>query len=377
MLALMLRGVWDGSANEAMDWDLVVQAALAQRVAPLLYDMLHRHDQWALAPRPAAARLQTAYRQTRMENALRVDVLCDALERFSAAGIPAAPLKGAALTEWIYEDAGVRPMKDLDILVPPHEAARAVDILLQAGYRRMVIELRPGFDREFRGELELHAAGQIPYSLELHWRLIDMHWVDRHVDYESLWRRARPAAWRGVPAYRLGPEDWLLHQSAHAVYKHRRTDLLDLCDVDRLVRKSDPPPDWDRLLRIGQGCRWLAGLAQVLGQARAMLDTPIPPSFLSQATAYTPPQPERWLAKAWLSGGLPDSAFPFLDWLTLPDLGARLRFARAYLFPSQDFLRYCYPHAAGWPVLALYGRRFWDRTAGLLARAHTPPSSDD
>jgi len=377
MLARLLRGEWGGPNSDAIDWDAVVQGALTQRVAPLIFHVLRQGDHWDQVPQPAARRLQMAYRQTRAENRLRVDALRDTLMRLAGVGIRVAPLKGAALGQWIYKDAAVRPMTDLDVLVPPQQAGHAIDVLLQAGYRRMVTELRPGFDLQFRGELELQFPGPVPYCIELHWRLIDMHWVDRHVDYAALWERAEPASWSGEDAYRLGIEDWLLHQAAHAVYKHRKLTLLDLCDVDQLVRNAGSALDWERLSQIGRDTGWLSALTQVLVPAKSFLGTKVPPSFLRCTPSHSQPPSDRWLMQAWLSGRLPDIAYPLLDWLTLPNMKARLRHMAAYLFPSHAFLRSCYPQASRWPIGALHARRWWDRATGLLSRGHTWPLEDD
>jgi len=62
----------------------------------------------------------------------------------------------------------------------------------------------------------------------------------------------------------LGPEDWILHQAAHTVYKHRKVRLLDLADTDRLVRHFGQDLDWERLVEVGRVDSWLPALGTML-----------------------------------------------------------------------------------------------------------------
>ena len=60
--------------------------------------------------------------------------LADVLERFRAEDLPVVLLKGMALVATVYEDGGLRPMCDMDVLVQPGDVTRAGDLLASLGY---------------------------------------------------------------------------------------------------------------------------------------------------------------------------------------------------------------------------------------------------
>jgi hypothetical protein len=100
------------AAAQLREWAGVAAQAEAHGLAPLLYVYLrHRHA-----------------------NQVRTRVLHDVLAAYQAAGIPALVLKGAALFHLVYPEPGLRPMSDLDILVPESEAWRAQRTLAELGF---------------------------------------------------------------------------------------------------------------------------------------------------------------------------------------------------------------------------------------------------
>ena len=102
----------------------------AQRLLPLLGANLHRHgiDDPVLA---ASARV-------RQHAASRNRALFDAgrglLQALAKAGIDTLVLKGGALATRLYREAGLRPMSDLDVLVPTDRVEAAIGTLRRAGW---------------------------------------------------------------------------------------------------------------------------------------------------------------------------------------------------------------------------------------------------
>lgn len=358
-LARLLRAGEAEPAGQEREWADWLKAAQSERVAPLVYETA-RHAQAACVPSDVMARLAAHHHRTLARNVLIQETLGDALARLAAAGIPALVLKGGALAELVYGNFGLRPMVDVDVLVKMRDAVPALAALKRAGYREAgQPELWPGFDLEFRAEAELLSAGAAPCMVEIHWRLIGPIFACRHVDEAAVWRRAVAAAIAGQPALVLGPEDWVLHQAAHAIYKHRRADLLDLCDMDRLIRYWGDRLSWERVLEIGRAFHWLPALANVLDAAARVLATPVPASVIEQARAFRLPWVEQLLMQWWLAPGRPEQQHVVPDWLTASSLGARWRMLRAYMMPSRSYMDRQYPQGAAWPWPRRYAHRLW------------------
>jgi hypothetical protein len=120
------------AAAQLREWEGVAAQAEAHGLAPLLY--VHLKGAGVQLPLAVKRELQGLYLRHRHANQVRTRVLHDVLAAYQAAGIPALVLKGAALFYLVYPEPGLRPMSDLDILVPESEAGRAQRTLAELGF---------------------------------------------------------------------------------------------------------------------------------------------------------------------------------------------------------------------------------------------------
>jgi hypothetical protein len=134
------------------------------------------------------------------------------------------------------------------------------------------------------------------------------------VDNAAVWQRAIiPVTIVGQPAYTLGAEDWVLHQAAHAFYKHRRIDLLTLVDLDRMIRYLGCRFDWDMLMRIAEDNYWRLALEATL-LPLVKTDCPVPQNVIQFCKDYHLPAFEIRLLRWWLKQGRPERYHIFPDW---------------------------------------------------------------
>ena len=119
----------------------VASRSARRRLLPLVCRNLER------AGIALPTRLKTAYATALGANTRLLQLAEDVLGRLAHAGIPTLVLKGTALLLLHYRDHGVRPMSDLDVLVPParaREAFAALDGLGLAGRRSGRAACAPG-----------------------------------------------------------------------------------------------------------------------------------------------------------------------------------------------------------------------------------------
>ena len=125
---------------------------------------------------------------TRARNVLLLSELDRALEALDAAGVPAILFKGAAALDRLYDDPGLRPMDDADLLVRPSDRERAADVIARLGYARRDDE--PGrFGHAGQDEWTFDG----PIQIDLHWHVV----ADRRLralfpgcDDDAVWLRA-------------------------------------------------------------------------------------------------------------------------------------------------------------------------------------------
>ncbi|MFO8081143.1 MAG: nucleotidyltransferase family protein, partial [Armatimonadota bacterium] len=119
---------WLRTVVEAGQAEALAAAADRTMVAGLLWAVLTPPQRDLLAE-DVAERLRDLY----LGNALRWEVtrklLCSAAASLGKAGIPMAPLKGAAVLLNAWEDPGQRAITDLDLLVPEETLETAQDLL--------------------------------------------------------------------------------------------------------------------------------------------------------------------------------------------------------------------------------------------------------
>jgi hypothetical protein len=122
------RIVRDGQVS----WERFLHQAAVHAVAPLMYDTV-RNDGEPLPPW-VREELRRSYYQTAARNALLFEELATIVRGFHQAKIPLILLKGAALAQGTYGNPALRPMSDLDLLVPSELMPRAEELLAKTGY---------------------------------------------------------------------------------------------------------------------------------------------------------------------------------------------------------------------------------------------------
>ena len=102
------------------EWDALIPLAESHSMSPLLYVHLQQID--APLPPDVKLQLQGLFLRHKRANEIRLARLAEILAVLEAENIPMMVLKGGVLVSLIYPAPGLRPMSDLDILVPPEQA---------------------------------------------------------------------------------------------------------------------------------------------------------------------------------------------------------------------------------------------------------------
>ena len=191
---------------------------------------------------PALEPLAGFYRDTRV----RVEALLAAAARplagLRAAGIPTLVLKGGALVSRYYCDTGLRPMSDLDVLVPTPAAPAAQQVLQDHGWS-------PRFRWSALGVRMTHAAvfdGTHEAPVDLHWHVFAE--CCRPDADASLWERSIAIEIGGVPTRALSPADQLLHVCVHGDKWVHVPGIRWVADAVTVMRAA-AVIDWEHLVQ--------------------------------------------------------------------------------------------------------------------------------
>ena len=213
------------------------------RLVPLLHQNLVRCG----VEDPDLGRMRGIRRRTWVENTLRLRGLAGSLECLRAAGIETLVLKGAALAVSTYDDIGLRPMGDVDVMVPVEQRDAAFDALAAVGWPEPVASDRRFFPYRHGYEL-LRPEGA---SLDLHWQLGQNLVLrdDPARSTDAFWAAAEPTCIAGVSTRVLCPADALLHVVTHGFNWMSDAHLHWAADAWTIVGAAGDSLDWDRFVR--------------------------------------------------------------------------------------------------------------------------------
>ena len=194
---------------------------------PLLYANLRRHG----VDDPLVEKLKGVYRLAWYKNNLLAHRIADLLHELSEAGIETLILKGAALVSLYYEDPGLRPMADIDVMVRPEQAGKTAALLEAQGWRP-----KADFQAQRRSRHSVGFIGENGLELDLHWYLL------RQCCYPGadlrLWENAVPVRVGGVEALAPGPADLLLHTLVHGSWWSAQPSIRWVADAVIVISGS-------------------------------------------------------------------------------------------------------------------------------------------
>ncbi len=199
------------------------------------------------------------------------------LRWLAEASVRTLVLKGLALGATVYASPGLRPVSDLDILVPGKDLFRAMEALKRQGLR-----VGPGEPRTPADLREKHAVVFSPPkrhepSIDLHWHVLESARGDD--DDGWFWSAARPLMIGDSETLSLGPEDQLLHVLVHGVRWTRMPHVRWVADAAHLLRRAkegfrverflDATQRFDAAVPVQEGLGFVAGIC---GEGRDLFE---------------------------------------------------------------------------------------------------------
>ena len=258
-------------------WRGLITLARQHKVFPLLHEAIHASSD--SVPKPVLRRLsmrglQAKARATRLENAiLEINTILD------EAGIPALWLKGVALGYTVYPAFWLRPMIDIDVIVPYEQRRHARTALQTAGYTYK--DTRGGHVLaddvlENSSHHYVFPGGENKgVTIELHFRFLNtimlpaemVAWFWQHTEIITSPQNTRLRV--------MAPEAILVHMAAHNILQHQQFDitsesavhitLRNMYDVSQLMTQYTF--DWPEIITQSINLKWEFALAHTLIQA--------------------------------------------------------------------------------------------------------------
>jgi hypothetical protein len=284
-----------------------------------------------------------------------------------SAHIPALWLKGAVLARTVYSEPTLRPMSDLDVLVPYAQREQALEVVRHLGYDFYTMNsLKPrssGDEMLQRLSHHYHLKGGIANNviLEIHFRLLAHN--DELLSLEGLqwfWGQKQNLRLGGGSEFDgLRPEAHLLYLCAHAMLQHGEANLhlLRLFDLHQIITQRDL--NWALVVEQAVIFGWTYAVERALRLSMAFFATPVPDEVLAQLVKERPVDEDISRVKRYAGAGN--------RWervcAKLGDLSLREKAAYIFLIicPAPAYMRQRYHIKTGWPTWPYYFYRWFDQ----------------
>jgi hypothetical protein len=244
------------------------------------------------------------------------------LEALSSQGFDILLLKGVPLVLDYYRNHALRPMEDVDLVVPFQQAPAAVECMAGLGWNF----LRPVDDDMLRYHHAVQCFGPDGEELDLHWRVTYEACTD---DADRMfWERSEALDFLGLQLRQLDPTALLLQTILHGVRWNREPPIRWIPDSLTILRTRGEEVDWEEAIHLAVAIQAPVRFRLGLDYLRDVHAAPIP---------------------LWVTDSLPQKAISLREHL---DNAALMKGAPAY---EGSVLSW------HWALFSEYCRRYWAR----------------
>ena len=287
--AVLARG--DDAVRSWKAWRAVNDPEASERTSRRLFPVAYRNLRDAGLSDDDLAPLREAYEKSRTEIQRKLGAARPVLEALVTAGIEPLILKGSALARFYADDPALRPMRDVDVLVPPGEAARATATLSTLGYEPAGISASCLARYAFRRSPSWPFVAPNAPDVDLHWHVLH---ESRQPDADDDFRRGAVSLdFQGVTVKALNATDQLLHVCVHGLQRELQENLRWIVDAIAILRHEAEPIDWPRLLEQVVRRRLVLQARYCFEYLTATFAAPVPPQVLGQLRGA----PVSWLER--------------------------------------------------------------------------------
>lgn len=366
-LALICRPAQVGpegiQALSEADWDQILFWAAEHRFGPCLFHSLGQAGLRMHLPRKVADVLEQTYRAATFRSLAVQSEIVRVHQLLEAAGIDHLYLKGAYLAQFAYPELGLRPMRDIDLLVARDRAMEAFQVLVNAGFLTDPADkAHPEAFLDQSNHLPRLTAPRSNVAVEVHTRLSKSERLSRaetSMDFDALLARSIMRDVGGCRTSFTATADLLVHLCLHAVYEHQFDNgPLTLCDLRWLVETSQI--DWPHVWRLASAQGATRGVVLALKLThREWPELAI--DFLGADACIGPADRDVLpLAAHLMMRSFADRRdVALLERVASADTASRLTFFWRRIFPPAREMALHYPLRPGSPLLyAFYAHRW-------------------
>ena len=235
------------------------------RLLPLLY------RRWPAVENELIELGRRAYLATWNRNRDSLARLAGLGGRFREEGIRWMALKGTALTVRQYADLGLRPMADLDLLIPAEDLDRALRLLNRWGFSAEENAAPDAILRQARVRHAWQFLADPDWNFDLHWRPVNRCYAPEVT--RLFWEGAEMVRFGGLDIPVPSPSDQLFLACVHGLQWDWTSKTRWIADALKLLGDT---MNWERICHLAESAAMSFRLGNGLLFLRDRLRAPIP-----------------------------------------------------------------------------------------------------
>jgi hypothetical protein len=236
-----------------INWQTLMIDSARLGVQPLLYKHLSQPRWSQFVPPDVLVSLKRLYRKESLRNVRIYGLVEQLLKAFDDAEISMVLLKGAFLGRWIYQDIGLRPMGDVDLLCRESEASLVKTKLNELGFHQKTVYPSPLHERVYAIDRGWHLKpfySSKSAMIEVHFSIFP-NVPHGFAEMERVWQGVEQRLADGLPVSFLAPGDLLLYLCLHLMHHLHigRWQLYWFCDIHEVTAHYGDEIQWGSLFK--------------------------------------------------------------------------------------------------------------------------------
>lgn len=256
--------------NRDINPETIYSLALANGVAGFVFKNSHAP---AIFPDKINLNLHNVYRQTAFRNVLMLRETLAVLKLLSDNNIAAIPLKGAAASDLLFNDFGVYPSGDIDILVHPPKLSECKKVLCDLGSFSQINEIAEQDLLSNHYHLIFRRKNML---LEVHWNLVKRYFS---IPADFWWQESKEFKWNGINTFELSIERYILY-NIFRLFDHCFNPLRFFILLNGIIEQNADHIDWGRLIEFASHHKMEKLVVLTLKLVKDMFDTNIPENLI-------------------------------------------------------------------------------------------------
>ena len=351
------------------DWDYLITTIIDRGIGPLLYTKLPLLSNSQQIPENLNTKLKQAYYKTFSRSTILYEHFRNIVEEFNLHIIPVIALKGIFLSEWLYQDIGLRQFSDIDLLVKEEDGEKCITILEQLGYKKQQSDKLSVFVESQFEIVHYPAMTLNGVSIEIHIRL-HQKTENYKVIIPQLWENSNSSIINGVQVNSLTINDLLIYLCLHLDKHFRSGHVQFTCfnDITNIVEVYSKSIDWNAFKVTCQLFNCEDIVFRYLVLIHNYMNAPVPTEIIQNyLTLLTEKDEQKFLS--YLRGNFSSNNYVETHLKTLKriqDLSGKVKYVRDILFPSKAFMIQAYQIKHKSLMLFYYLYRYYIGLRGVV-----------